>query len=332
MTVIMIWTLLLAIAVLVYVVLDGFDLGIGIIYPLLGGESHQDTAMNSVAPVWDGNETWLILAGGGLFAAFPLAYSVIMSALYAPIIAMLIGLILRGVAFEYRSQTRRAKFLWDWSFTVGSLVAAFSQGIVLGALLQGIPVEGRGYAGGWWDWLTPFSLFSGLAITAGYGLLGATWLIMKTDDALQRRARSIAWILAIATMLFIGLFSLWTPFLDPVYMQRWFAWPALLYVIPVPFLVLIAWVSLLRGLNDHRERQPFLSAIAMYVLCFGGLGISFYPYVVPPMISIWDAASPASSLVFLLIGAGTLIPIILAYTGFTYWVFRGKVRPGSGYH
>ncbi len=332
MTIILIWTMLLAAAVLIYVVLDGFDLGIGILFPFLGGVTHQDTAMNSVAPVWDGNETWLILAGGGLFAAFPLAYSVVMSALYAPVILMLVGLILRGVAFEYRWRTRRGKFLWDWSFTAGSIAAAFGQGMMLGALLQGIPVEGRQYAGGWWDWLTPFSLFSGLAITVGYGLLGSTWLIMKTDGALQRRSRSIAWFLSLATMVFIGLFSLWTPLLDPVYMTRWFSWPAILYVIPVPVLVLIAWGSLLSGLNDHLEVRPFLSAIAMYILCFIGLGISFFPYVVPPAITIWEAASPANSLGFMLVGAAVLLPVILAYTAFTYWVFRGKVEPGRGYH
>ena len=329
---VIVWTGLIAVAVLLYVTLDGFDLGVGILFPLLGGERYQDNAMNTVAPVWDGNETWLILAGGGLFAVFPLAYAVIMPALYAPVMAMMIGLILRGVSFEYRWRTRRGKFVWDWAFQGGSILAAFSQGLMLGALLQGIPVAGRAYSGGWWDWLSPFSVFCGLAIVTGYGLLGATWLIMKTGGTLQRRARTIAWPLAFLTFGFIGLFSLWTPLLMPVYVDRWFSWPAMLYVLPVPVLLVLCWFGLLRGLNDHREAQPFLAALGVYLVCFIGLAISFFPYIVPPTLTVWQAAAPESSLSFLLVGAGFLIPIVLAYTGFTYWIFRGKVRTGEGYH
>ena len=329
---VLVWTLLIAVSVLIYVILDGFDLGVGILFPWLGGEVYQDTAMNSIAPVWDGNETWLILAGGGLFAVFPLAYAVIMPALYAPVIAMLLGLILRGVSFEYRGRTRRGKFVWDWAFTAGSITAAFAQGIILGALLQGISVADRAYSGGWWDWLTAFSVFSGLAVVCGYGLLGATWLIMKSTGQLQQRARTLAWPLAVLTMGFIGLFSLWTPLLLPEYLANWFAWPALLYVLPVPILLVACWLALLRGLNDHREAQPFLAALGVYLICFIGLGISFFPFIVPPSVTIWDAAAPLSSLSFLLVGAGVLIPIILVYTGFTYWIFRGKVQPGEGYH
>ena len=225
-----IWAGLIAFAVLAYVLFDGFDLGIGILFPFLADDHERDQAMNSVAPVWDGNETWLILGGGGLMAAFPLAYAVVMPALYAPITAMLLGLIFRGVAFEFRWRTVRGKFLWDWSFALGSLVAAIAQGIALGALIQGIPVSGRAYAGGWWNWLTWFSLLTGFALVVGFALLGATWLILKTSGELQERARRFAWITGLGTLALIGLVSLITPFLDPIFMQRWFAWPAIVYV------------------------------------------------------------------------------------------------------
>ena len=327
-----IWAMLIAFAVLAYVLLDGFDLGIGILFPFLNGTAERNTAMNTVAPVWDGNETWLVLGGGGLFAVFPLAYAIIMPALYAPIIVMLLGLLFRGVAFEYRWRTERFKWFWDWSFALGSAAAALAQGIALGALLQGIPVAGRAYAGGWWDWLTPFSLFTGCAVVVGYALLGATWLVMKTEGGLQSRAYNFAWPTGAATVGMIGIVSFWTPFLDPVFMERWFSFPAILYVAPVPLLVLLATYSLMRGLKERRDVQPFVSALALFVLCFAGLGISFYPDIVPPSITIWDAAAPDSSLTFLLVGAAVLIPLILAYTSYSYWVFRGKVKDGEGYH
>ncbi len=232
-----IWAGLIAFAVLAYVVLDGFDLGVGILFPYVHGEADRDQMMNSVAPVWDGNETWLVLGGGGLFAVFPLAYAVIMPALYAPIIAMLLALIFRGVAFEYRWRTVRGKFLWDWAFAGGSTVAAFAQGVALGALVQGIPVANRAYAGGWWDWLTPFSLLTGVALVVGYALLGATWLVYKTEGEVQREAYRFAWLGAVGTLLLIGAVSLWTPFLNPAFMARWLSWPQLLYTAPVPLLV-----------------------------------------------------------------------------------------------
>ncbi len=328
----LIWALLIAFAVLAYVILDGFDLGLGILFPFMRSTAQRDTAMNSVAPVWDGNETWLILGGGGLFAVFPLAYAVIMPALYAPIIAMLLGLIFRGVAFEFRWKTERYKWVWDWSFALGSLVAAFAQGLTLGALVQGIEVAGRAYAGGWWDWLTPFSLLAGCAVVVGYSLLGATWLILKTEGSLQQQAYGWAWTTGVGTLILIGIVSLWTPFLDDVFMQRWFAFPAILYAAPVPLMVLAAAYSLYQGLKLRRELQPFLSALALFVLSFIGLGIGFYPYIVPHSITIWDAAAPDSSLMFLLVGASVLLPLILAYTAYSYWVFRGKIKEGEGYH
>ena len=328
----LVWAGLIAFAVLAYVLLDGFDLGVGMLFPFVQGEANRDEMMNSVAPVWDGNETWLVLGGGGLFAVFPLAYAIIMPALYAPVIAMLLGLVLRGVAFEFRWKTRRGKFLWDGAFAIGSTIATFAQGIALGALVQGIPVAGRAYAGGWWDWLTPFSLLTGIALIIGYALLGATWLIHKTEGPVRDRAFVFARIAAIATLSLIFVVSLWTPFLSDVFMKRWFAWPQVLFVAPVPLLVGLAGFVLLKGLEQRNERRPFLASLALFVLCFVGLLISFYPYLVPTSVTIWQAAAPDVSLEFLLAGAAVLLPIILAYTGYSYWVFRGKVNSVGGYH
>ena len=328
----LIWAGLIAFAVLAYVVLDGFDLGVGILFPFMRSEAERDEAMNSVAPVWDGNETWLVLGGGGLLAVFPLAYSIIMSALYVPIIVMLLALVFRGVAFEFRWKTKRGKFLWDWSFAAGSTFAAFAQGVALGALVQGIPVANRAYAGGHWDWLTPFSILTGVALVIGYALLGATWLIWKTEGHVQRRAYDIAFWVAPATLLLIGVVSLWTPFLSGPYMQRWFAWPQVLLVGIVPLAVLGAGYLLLRGLTERREVMPFLASLLLFVLCFVGLGISFFPYLVPNSVTIWEAAAPDNSLSFLLVGGAVLIPVILAYTAYAYWVFRGKVNAAGGYH
>ncbi|MCA1403896.1 cytochrome d ubiquinol oxidase subunit II [Ensifer sp. IC3342] len=328
----LIWAAIIAFAVLAYVVLDGFDLGVGILFPLFPEKHDRDVMMNSVAPVWDGNETWLVLGGGGLMAVFPLAYATVLPALYAPIIAMLIGLIFRGVAFEYRWRTKRAEFLWNWAFAGGSMLAAFAQGIALGALVQGIPVENRAYAGSWWDWLTPFSIVTGIAIVVGYALLGATWLVMKTQGDLADRARAIALKCCLATVGAMGVVSLWTPFLDPVYLQRWFGWPTAIFSIIVPLLVLGCLYLLIKGIRERYDAQPFVAALGLFVLGYIGIGISFYPYMVPPSLTIWEAAAPEESLAFLLAGALVLVPIILAYTGYAYWVFRGKVDPEEGYH
>jgi cytochrome d ubiquinol oxidase subunit II len=326
-----IWAAIIAFAVLAYVMMDGFDLGIGILFPFYKAEADRDRMMNSVAPVWDGNETWLVLGGGGLFAVFPLAYATIMPALYAPIVIMLLALVFRGVAFEFRWRTTRGKFLWDWAFASGSIVATFTQGIALGTIVQGIPIADRAYAGGWWTWLTPFSLFTGLALVVGYALLGATWLILKTDQQLQDRSYRFALILGPATLFLIGLVSLWTPFLEPLYMERWFSWPRMLYTIPVPLLVALAAYLMIKGILKREELTPFLASLALFILSFAGIGISFYPYIVPPTLTIWDAAAPQESLSFLLVGAVVLVPIILAYTAYAYWVFRGKVG-SEGYH
>ncbi len=328
-----IWAGLIAFVVLAFIILDGFDLGVGIVFLFVKGQNDRDEMMNSVAPVWDGNETWLVLGGGGLFAMFPLAYSVIMPALYAPIIAMLLGLIFRGVAFEFRWKAQRDQFLWDWAFASGSVCAAFAQGVALGALVQGIPVAGRSYLGGWWNWLTPFSLLTGVALVGGYALLGATWLIYKTEGRLQASAYRFAAIGGTTTLGLIGVVSLWTPFLNPAYMARWFAWPQILYSAPVPLMLAVAAYALFRGLRLHQELTPFIASLALFVLSYIGLGISFYPFIVPTSVTIWEAAAPDNSLAFLLVGASILIPIILAYTAYSYWVFRGKVNAhAGGYH
>ena len=327
-----IWAGLIAFAVLTYVVLDGFDLGVGILFPFAHSKKDRDTMMNSVAPIWDGNETWLVLGGGGLFAVFPLAYAVVMSALYMPIILMLLALVFRGVAFEYRWKTERWKRVWDVAFFGGSTMAALCQGIALGALVQGIKITDRHYSGGWWDWLTPFSLLTGVAVVVGYALLGATWVMMKTDGAVHHRMRDLAKPLAIATLVFIAAVSIWTPFQNYTYFERWFSMPGFLYTLPIPVLLAIAIYMLFTGLARGHDVTPFLSSMALFVISFIGIGISFYPNIVPPSLSIVDAAAPDSSLKFALVGTSVLIPLILAYTAYAYWVFRGKIDPENGYH
>ncbi len=327
-----IWAGLIAFAVLTYVILDGFDLGLGILFPFAKSEGDRDQMMNSVAPVWDGNETWLVLGGGGLFAVFPLAYAVIMPALYMPIMLMLLALVFRGVSFEYRWRTDRWKGVWDMAFFGGSFVAALCQGIALGALVQGIEVTDRAYSGGWFDWLTPFSILTGLAVVVGYALLGATWLVMKTENGLNIQMRGYSWYLGAATLGLIGLVSLLTPFQDPVYFERWFNLPGSLWSMLVPLVMIgLVW-SFFTGLNDQKDVQPFVSALGFFIVSFIGIGISFYPMMVPPSLTIWDVAAPDSSLAFALVGAVVLIPIILGYTAYAYWVFRGKMDPNEGYH
>jgi cytochrome d ubiquinol oxidase subunit II len=326
-----IWAFIIAFAIFAYVVMDGFDLGIGILFSWIPPGRERDSAMNSIAPVWDGNETWLVLGGGGMMAAFPLAYGTILSALYAPIVAMLLALVFRGVAFEFRWRDPRHRAYWDVAFSIGSIVAALAQGITLGALLQGIAVEGRAYAGGWFDWLRPFTVLVGVSLVCGYALLGATWLIMKSEDTLQARAYRLAFGLGIGTIVAIGAVSAATPFLSDVYWQRWFAWPQVLFTAQVPLLVAIATVVFFASLKRRYTYMPFLMALLVFTLSLAGLGISLFPYIVPPSITIWDAAAPSASLRFMLVGAVVIVPIILAYTSYSYWVFRGKTGH-EGYH
>ncbi|MFZ3484310.1 cytochrome d ubiquinol oxidase subunit II [Sphingomonas sp. 3-13AW] len=326
-----VWAFIIAFAVFAYVVMDGFDLGIGILFPAFGVGRERDQAMNAIAPVWDGNETWLVLGGGGLLAAFPLAYGVVMTALYPPIIAMLLGLVFRGVAFEARWRDPAHRRGWDIAFTGGSFVAAFAQGVTLGALLQGVSVADRAYAGGWLDWLSPFTLLTGISVVCGYALLGATWLIWKTEGATQEHAYRLAPRFFVATLVAIVLVSLATLGLDAEYRHKWLDRPAIFITSQVPLLSAILAFAFYRALKRRREAMPFFLALGLFLMSFIGLGISMFPYVVPEAITIWEAAAPERSQVFMLIGAGILVPIILAYTAWAYWVFRGKVGT-EGYH
>lgn len=328
------WGILLSLAVFMYVILDGFDLGVGLMFALYPNKEDRDLLMNSVAPVWDGNETWLVLGGGGLFAAFPLAYSILMPAFYAPVIAMLLALVLRGVAFEFRWRTERWRKWWDRAFIVGSVTAGFAQGVMLGALLEGVAVADRAYAGGWWDWMTPFSLFVGISVVIAYGLLGAAWLVMKTSGDVQLCARSHARKFAIGAIGSIVLVSLFTPFLDAAYHERWFETPGIMIAAPVPIAVAAIAFLLIRSLSSRSgsDHAPFLLSLALFGLCFAGLGVSMWPYIIPTSVTIFDAAAPVSSQLFMIVGAGVLLPVILGYTAYAYWVFRGKVDPSKGYH
>ncbi|MDF8332642.1 cytochrome d ubiquinol oxidase subunit II [Novosphingobium cyanobacteriorum] len=326
-----VWAFIIAFAVLMYVVMDGFDLGIGILFPAFRPGEERDQAMNAIAPVWDGNETWLVLGGGGLFAAFPLAYAVVLPATYPLVIAMLLGLVFRGVAFEFRWRDPRHRALWDMAFFAGSLVAALAQGIILGALLQGIRVEGRAYAGGWLDWLSPYSLLTGVGVVCGYALLGACWLAIKVEGSALDRTIRHARIAALATLGAMAAVSLATPFLAGQYFARWFQMPMLVALAPVPVATVAIAVLLWRALGRREEWPPFLYALALFGLGAVGLGVSMWPYVVPQSITIWQAAAPERSQVFMLVGVALVMPLILAYTGWAYWVFRGKVGD-HGYH
>lgn len=327
-----VWSAILAFAIYAYVVLDGFDLGIGILAPFAESEEEEETMISAIAPVWDGNETWLVLGGGGLMAAFPLAYSILMPALYAPIIAMLLALIFRGVAFEFRHRHEKHLSRWTWGFVIGSYVATFAQGIALGTFVQGIEVSGRAYAGGWFDWLTPFSVFTGLALIGGYALLGACFLIMKTEGALQERAFRWAMPLGAGILAAIVVVSAWTPSLDPTISKRWFSWPNIGWLSPVPLLVLVIGFVFFRSLAAGKQVLPFVMASLLFLVSYCGIAISVYPFVVPRAVTVWQAAAPDKTLGFLLAGTAVLLPIILAYTGYSYWVFRGKVGPERTYH
>lgn len=326
-----IWAFIIAFAIFAYVVMDGFDLGIGILFPTFAVGRERDRAMNSIAPVWDGNETWLVLGGGGLFAAFPLAYAVILPATYPLMIAMLLGLVFRGVAFEYRWRDPAHRKFWDMAFTGGSFVAALAQGMTLGALLQGIEVDGRAYAGSWFDWLTPYTLLTGLGTVAGYALLGSTWLIWKLDGAEQDHARRLAIWAGGATIVLMGAVSLYNIALNEEYAAHWLTAPQIYWVAPVPIVTAIVSLSLLHGILNARNSKPFWLSIALFFLGMSGLGITIWPYVVPPGITIWDAAAPERSQIFMLVGVAITMPLIIGYTAWAYWVFRGKVAD-EGYH
>ncbi len=327
-----IWTLILGIAVFMYVLLDGFDLGVGILFPFAPHGDDRTLMMNSVAPIWDGNETWLVLGGIGLFAAFPLAFAIVIPAVYFPILLMLLGLIFRGVAFEFRIKAQRSRFLWDQAFFWGSLVATFAQGVVLGAYIQGFEVRGRQFAGSVLDWVNPFPLAVGVGLVFGYVLLGATWLVMKTEGELQRWARAKARIGLAGVLAFIAMVSLWTPLIHPRIAERWFSWPNMVFLAPLPIATAVLAWWLWRSLQGRRDVAPFFAAMGLFLTCYLGLAVSLWPNIVPHSISLWDAAAGPKAQAFLLIGTLFLLPIIVTYTGWSYYVFRGKVRADAAYH
>jgi cytochrome bd ubiquinol oxidase subunit II len=322
----LIFAFVIALAIFLYVLLDGFDLGVGILFPFAPTNDCRSKMMNSIAPFWDGNETWLVMGGGGLFAAFPLAYSILMPAFYIPIILMLLGLIFRGVAFEFRFKTESAKEqkIWDYAFYLGSIIAAFFQGVMLGAFVQGVKVENKIYAGGAFDWFNSFSVVCGIAVICGYALLGATWLIMKTDKKTQDWARKAAFYILILVAIFAVIISAWTPFLHEKIWIFWFSKPNFFYLLPVPCTAFLVMIFLFKTLSKKREASPFLLTMLLFLLCYFGLGISLLPYGVPYELKFEELAAASTSLSFLLVGVVVILPIILAYTAYSYRVFRGK--------
>jgi cytochrome d ubiquinol oxidase subunit II len=327
-----IWTLILGVAVFFYVLLDGFDLGVGILYGFAPNTATRNTIMNSIAPIWDGNETWLVLGGLGLLAAFPLAFAIIIPAVYFPILVMLLALVFRGVAFEFRFRDSKHKTFWDQAFNYGSGIATFAQGVVLGSFIQGFQVNGRVFSGGSFDFLTPFSISTGIALLFGYGLLGAGWLILKTAGGVQDAARRQGIVCLIGVLAAIGVVSVWTPIMNPAIASRWFVYPNMLFLSAVPVATAIVAVLTWRALHGRSEILPFAGGMGLFVLSFVGITISLYPMIVPPHFSLREAASSDRTQAFLLVGTLVLLPIILMYSSWSYWVFRGKVRADIGYH
>jgi cytochrome bd ubiquinol oxidase subunit II len=330
----LIWAIIIAFGLMMYVIMDGFDLGIGILFPFVRSRDERDVMVNTIAPVWDGNETWLVLGGAALFAAFPVAYGLILSALYLPLMLMLAGLIWRGVSFEFRFKASdRHKPFWDKAFAFGSYVATFSQGVALGAFINGFKLDGTTFVGTAVDCFTPFSLFTGVALLFAYALLGSTWLVMKTTEDLQRRMRRLAQWTSIALFLIIAVVSVWTPLMHQQIAARWLSLPNIFWFSPVPILVIgVTWLQVRVLHKREPHATPFVLALFLIFLGYTGLAISMWPNVIPPSISIWAAAAPAESMGFALVGTLLIIPIILAYSAWSYYVFRGKQTVGEGYH
>ena len=326
-----IWTLILALAVFFYVLLDGFDLGVGMLYGLASNKHSRNTIMNSIAPIWDGNETWLVLGGLGLLAAFPAAFAIMIPAVYFPILIMLLALVFRGVAFEFRFRDAENKTFWDHAFCYGSAVATFAQGVVLGSFVQGFSVRDGQFAGTSLSFLTPFSVLTGVALMFGYGLLGAGWLILKTEGDIQAEARRLGRICLIGVVTAIAIVSIWTPIMVPAVAARWFSWPNVALFAPVPVLSGVVALKIWRSLDSKAEAAPFFGAIGLFVLTYIGMAISLYPMIVPYQLTLWEAASSPRTQAFLLVGTLFLIPVILTYSSWSYWVFRGKVRSDVGY-
>jgi cytochrome d ubiquinol oxidase subunit II len=324
-----IWAGIIGFGLMMYVLMDGFDLGQGILFPFAPNEKARDTMMNSVAPVWDGNETWLVLGGTGLLAAFPLVYSIFLPALYIGVFLLVAGLIFRGIAFEFRFKAHTSKYLWSWSFAIGSTVAAFAQGAVVGAYIQGFETQGFVYTGGAFDWLTPFTVITGLGLVGGYALLGSTWLILKTEGELQEWAYKITPRLLAVLLAVFTVVCVYSPFVDNMIKTRWFNNISIIWILPA--LTLYCAFIVIRSVKKRQEGMPFVATMGIFLFSYLGMLASKWPYIVPPNFTIYDAASAYNSQLFLLLGFLFVIPIIIGYTSWTYWVFRGKVKDG-GYH
>ena len=327
-----VWFAIIAFGVFMYVLLDGFVLGIGVLALFADEPQQLDHMMNTAAPIWDGNETWLVLGGAGLLAAFPAAYSIMLSGLYLPVLLMLVALILRGVSFEFRFKATTSKKLWGVCFAVGSIATAFAQGVILGAIVEGLPLEDGKYLGGPFEWFGPFPMLTGVALVFGYALLGGAWLIMKTDGPLQDLAFMLTRPLVIVVVAFMGLVSAWLPYLSGHIMTRWFASGNFVWLFPVPLLALINAVMLWRSVTHRADNAPFILALTFFALGFVGLVIGVWPNLIPPDLTIWEAAAPPSTQGFVLVGTLIMLPAVLGYTWWSYSVFRGKVAAGSGYH
>ncbi|GBC62469.1 cytochrome d ubiquinol oxidase subunit II [Desulfonema ishimotonii] len=331
MDIVQLWNALVGVVIILYVILDGFGLGIGILFPTAKSEEERDVLMNSIAPIWDANQTWIVFGGGALFAAFPMIYTVLFSALYIPLLSFLFGLIFRGVAFEFRINTNR-KYLWNWAFFLGSLLAVLNQGFVLGGYISGIKVVDGAFAGGPFDWLNPFTVMVGIALVVGYVLLGSTFLIIKTEGAVQERAYKQAFWAAMAVACFMIVVSIWTPYHAPDLTARWFTEPRLYFVWNFPLLGLVAFGLLLRSLKKRRELMPFISSVLLFLSAYFGLQSALWPLAIPPDLTIYEAAAQRETQIFTLWGVAIVLPVVLTYTIYSYRVFRGKVGGAEGYH
>lgn len=328
----LIWMLFLVAAIGFYVLLDGFSLGVGILFPF-AEPKHRATMMGSVSPVWDGNQTWLIGGGSALLTGFPKAFHLLCAALYLPLMFMLIALVFRGVAFEFYGKAKD-KRLWTAAFIGGSTLVAFCQGLILGSYVLGFEYDGRRLVFGAWDFISPFSLLTGVGVVLAYALLGACWLILKTEGELRDWSIERARRLLPLVVLMVGLVSVWTPLAVPAISERWFAMPNLILLSPIPIWTLVMAFVLYRVLKTPPKQDglPFITCIGLYLLTLIGLGISLWPHIVPRAFTLWDVAAPPESLLFAMVGVLLIVPVVLVYTAHSYYVFRGKVRAEDLYH
>ena len=326
---IMFWISLLAISILLYVILDGVDLGVGLLFGLSNGEARRSTMLSAVAPIWDGNETWLVVTAVILWGAFPLVYATLLSAFYLPLIVMLAGLILRGVAFEFRYKTQRLRWIWDLSFAGGSLIATFIQGMTVGAVVEGLQFTNGEYSGGAVGWLTPFAVLCGIGLCLGYALLGACWLIRKCEGQVRDVARRQIPVLAVGVLVFLVVVFAYALAENLPILHRWIDQP---YLFVFPAISAIAATVLALSILNHNDYLPFHMVALVFMSAFGTLALSFWPYMIPSVITVDQAAAPQSSLVFMFWGCGVIVfPLMLIYTLVSYSVFRGKVRASGGY-